>query len=1030
MALIDETVSEQFLRWERAGRGWQVWPFPVSPEPPFRPFPGYRFPDTPVADDGRRPTFFSSVIRMLSEVVAAPPAPVELETDEPEPEPEILEREELTELQISLPSKFSADPRQFSPILTQLALCREPVSFEILGTAENIRVQFAAHPHDARFLERQLKAYLPEVVTTEATNVLQSAWQATDESETLIVEFGLGREFAYPLAKLDGEPFIGMIAPLAELAAGECGLFQIIFRPVENLWAESLLRAVSDPNGRAFFVNTPELTRLAQDKVGTPLFAAVVRMAIRAPDFDRVLEIARDMAGALRLFARIDGNELIPLCNDQYPFDAHVGDVLNRQCRRSGMILNTEELLGFVHLPGDEVRSPKLCRELARTKAVPAAFAQAERGLLLGQNLHAGRVANVRLNTEERCRHVHVIGASGTGKSTFLFNLIRQDILNGEGVAVLDPHGDLVEKILEVIPPERVGDVVLLDPADETHSVGFNILSAHSDLEKTLLASDLVSVFQRLSTSWGDQMGSVLQNAIHAFLESSQGGTLSDLRRFLIEPAFRNRFLTTVRDPDILYYWKKGFAQLTGNRSIGPVLTRLETFLSPKPIRYMVSQRENKLDFAHIMDNRKIFLAKLAQGQIGKENAFLLGSLFVAKFQETAMSRQAQSASTRQPFWLYIDEFHNFITPSMAEILTGARKYRLGLILAHQELRQLQRETEVASAVLSNAFSRVCFRLGDDDARKLADGFAFFEARDLQNLDRGQAICRLERSDCDFNLSIPYAEGSDGETAAIRRNEVITASRVKYGKPKSEVEAELLRQLGLVEDEPKEERKVTEVPKRSQPEQKPEIVPTPEPPKAEVMLVVPPPTPKPSAPPETPKPSLPPADMGRGGAQHQAIQRRIKEAAEKIGFLSVIEKSVLDGLGSVDLWLERADQAFACEVSISTTIDHEVGNVAKCLKAGIQTVAVICLDEERLRKIRVAVAGSLGTEQAVGVEYFLPDQFIAHLEKLPAPPAKDAPTVRRGYKVKRSAPALTVEERQQRENVANKMMAEAMRRKR
>src|SRR5207249_9283822 len=165
---------------------------------------------------------------------------------------------------------------------------------------------------------------------------------------------------------------------------------------------------------------------------------------------------------------------------------------------------------------------------------------------------------------------------SGTGKTTLLYNLIRRDIENGQGLALLDPHGDLVDRILGVIPKERIADVVLVDPADEEYSIAFNILSAHSDLEKHLLASDLVSVFKRLSSSWGDQMGSVLQNAILAFLESTRGGTLLELRRFLIEPAFRADFLKTVQDSEVLYYWQKAFPQLTGNKSIGPILTRME----------------------------------------------------------------------------------------------------------------------------------------------------------------------------------------------------------------------------------------------------------------------------------------------------------------------------------------------------------------------------------------------------------------------------------------------------------------------
>lgn len=421
------------------------------------------------------------------------------------------------------------------------------------------------------------------------------------------------------------------IGALSELQPGDVGVFQVLFEPAKKDWAESIVRSVTGDGGKPFFVNMPELVPAGENKVKSPLYAAVVRIAVKSKSYERAVSIARDLAGSLSVFAHPQGNQLIPLSNDDYPFDNHVEDVLRRQSRRSGMLLNSDELIGFVHFPSSAVRSRVLERDKGKTKAAPANARHAN-GLLLGHNIHFGESVPVRLTPEQRVQHMHVIGASGSGKSTLLFNLIRQNIENGEGVALLDPHGDLVESILGIIPPERINDVVLIDPSDEEYSVGFNILSAHSDLEKTLLASDLISVFQRLSTSWGDQMGIVLQNAILAVLESEQGGTLADLRRFLIEPAFRERFLNTVRDPDIVYYWRKAFAQLSGNKSIGPAITRLETFLAPKPIRYMVTQKENRLDFADIMDSGKIFLAKLPLGQMGRENAFLLGSLLVGKF--------------------------------------------------------------------------------------------------------------------------------------------------------------------------------------------------------------------------------------------------------------------------------------------------------------------------------------------------------------------------------------------------------------
>ena len=796
MAAIDERFTEQFRKWERRGRGWQVYSEPVCPEPPFRPFPGHYLPSQPVVDDGRRPTMLSSLVQRLSRKLSSqpPPVPVVPETEE-EPEPEVLIRDATVELQVSLPAKLDISREGFEQFLLNLSLCREPVAFELLGAHKRVIAQFATHPDDAHLARRQLLAHFPEALFQSREGTLRQGLGCMRGRRCLgrgIPGWRMNSCSRLTTSKVD--PFIGIVGALSELHPGELGLFQVLFQPVQHPWAESITWSVTHEDGKPFFVNSPELAVAAEKKIARPLFAAVVRIAVRSESFDRTLQIARDLAGSLRVFAHPVGNELIPLENTDYAFEDHIEDVLRRQSRRSGMLLNSDELIGFVHLPSSAVRSPVLQRETGKTKATPLIVRGSE-GLLFGNNVHAEESIPVRLRPDQRVRHCHIIGASGTGKSTLLRNLIFQDIQNGEGVAVLDPHGDLIDQILGVIPNERIDDVVLVDPSDEQYSVGFNILSAHSDLEKNLLSSDLVSVFERLSTSWGDQMGSVLRNAILAFLESDQNGTLADLRRFLIEPAFREKHLKSVRDPDIVYYWKKGFAQLSGNKSIGPAITRLDTFLAPKPIRYMVSQTVNRLDFGDILDTGKIFLAKLSQGQMGKENAFLLGSLLVAKFQQLAMGRQAQREAARRDFWLYIDEFQNFITPSMTEILTGARKYRLGLILAHQELRQLERDREVASAVLSNPYTRVVFRVGDADARALESGFSFFEARDLQNLETGQAICRVEKADGDFNLSIPFPEEIDPAAAGATRQAVIAASRRKYATPRAEVEAALLAKL-------------------------------------------------------------------------------------------------------------------------------------------------------------------------------------------------------------------------------------------
>src|ERR1039458_9542481 len=801
MSRLDEQLTEQFHRWELRGRGWQVFPEPVEPEPPFVPFHGHFLPATRPVDDGARPTFLSSLVQRLSQKLSTekPPALVEPEQEE-EPEPTTLTRESLVELQASLPDKLDISKDAFEQFLLNLSLCREPIAFELIGTHKKVSAQFVAGASDAPLLRRQLQAYFPEAVFVPREGGLEQAWEASHGDEMLAVEFGLKNKFMLPLTSGRLDSFIGIVGALAELRAGELGLFQVLFQPVQNPWAESIVNSVTHADGKPYFVNSPELARAAENKVARPLYAAVVRILVCADEFDRILQLARDLAGSLRVFAHPSGNELIPLNNDDYPFEEHIEDVLRRQTRRTGMLLNSDELIGFVHLPSTAVRSPAFQRQTTKTKAAPVIVRQ--HGLLLGDNDHAGQTVPVRLSAEQRTRHTHIIGASGTGKSTLLLNLIRQDIENGEGVAVLDPHGDLIDRICGIIPSSRIDDVILVDPSDAEYSIGFNILSAHSELEKTLLASDLIAVFERLSTSWGDQMNSVLQNAILAFLESDRRGTIADLRRFLIEPLFRNEFLKSVNDSEVVYYWQKSFPHLSGNKSIGSILTRLDTFLAQKPIRHMVSQPENRLDFAHIMDSGKIFLAKLPEGLLGRENSYLLGSWLLSTFQRVGMSRQAQQIATRRDYWLYIDEFANFITPSMAEILSGARKYRIGLTLAHHELHQLQRNPEVASAVMTHPYTRIVFRVGDDDAKKLSEGFSYFESKDLRNLETGQAVCRVERSDFDFNLTIPLPEKQDEAEAATRRPEGITVAREKYGTARADVEAMLAKSRATPNEPP------------------------------------------------------------------------------------------------------------------------------------------------------------------------------------------------------------------------------------
>src|ERR1035441_274222 len=395
MPTAHEQFSEQFRRWELRGRGWQVFSEPVFPEPPFVPFHRSYLPEPPAIDDGHRPAFLSSFVQKLSRKMAAPPPP----PVEPEPleesEPTPLIRESLMELQASLPDKLDISKEAFEQFLLNLSLCREPIAFEMLGTHKKVTAQFVAGADDAPLLRRQLQVYFPEAVFVSREGGLEQAWQVCRGDEALAVEFGLKHEFMLPLASGKLDPFIGIVGALAELQPGELGLFQVLFQPVQNPWADSIVNSVSHADGKPFFVDSPELAGAAENKVARPLYAAVVRILIRAEEFDCVVQLARDLAGSLRVFAHPNGNELIPLQNDDYPFEEHIEDVLRRQTRRTGMLLNSDELNGFFQIPSTAVRSPVFQRQTTKTKAAPAIVRQ--RGLLLGTNDHAGQTVPISL---------------------------------------------------------------------------------------------------------------------------------------------------------------------------------------------------------------------------------------------------------------------------------------------------------------------------------------------------------------------------------------------------------------------------------------------------------------------------------------------------------------------------------------------------------------------------------------------------------------------------------------------------------
>lgn len=1012
-----ELLTDQFYAWERRGRGWLLWDEPVELEPPYRPFfIPHRRSDPDGLDDGRKPTFLSRLTdRMLGGSGRAGGRAGSEPPEEPEPDP-WCGHPEVSELLVAVPPDLDVARDAAEHFLLAIPRAAGPIAFELLGASQSVRVLLACGKADEPSVSQTLKAYFPEVLVTGEPGALAQAWAAARSGPAVVADIGLAHEFMVPLRlirRFEVDPLASIVATLADLREDEAGVFQALFERARHPWAREALSAVLDDRGAPFFIDAPEIAALARAKMARPLYSAVVRVGVRSASRERSLAVARRLIGALGVLADPAANELIPLQDGAgYRPADHETDLLLRRTRRSGMILSIEELVSLVHLPTRSIREPRLVRHGRKTR--PAGPVVNRVGVSLGENCHDGKSVEVRLSPDQRSRHMYVIGASGTGKSTLLLNLIRQDLESGNGLAVLDPHGDLIDRILGFLPDERLDDVILIDPGDAEFPIGFNILSAGSELEQTLVASDLVGTFRRLSMSWGDQMTSVLGNAILAFLENERIGTLVDLRRFLVEPAFRREILQTVRDPEVAYFWEREFTLLRGKPQ-APILTRLDTFLRPKPIRYMVAQSNSRLDLRRAMDEGKIVLCRLSHGAIGEENAYLLGTLLVSKLHQVAMSRQDVAEEDRRPFYLYIDEFHHFVTESMASILSGARKYRLGLVLAHQDLRQLQsRSADVTASVMANPCTRVCFRVGDEDARLLAKGFSGFNADDLQNLGVGEAICRVERAEFDFNLRTPSLPTVNSAISQARKERVIARTRERYGTPRAEIEAILW---------PKRSDQAVETGGHASSEVAAPSARATRARGAGAAVVPPRAVPLPPTE-ETPAaPSL----AGRGGPQHRYVQELIRRWAEANDWRATVEERVLHGLGNVDVALRKGACSVACEIVVSSPVDKEVLNLQKCLAAGFSFVAEVSAEKRRLGAIKALAKKQLPEEEFARIAFVSPEELFELLPSLETHLPEKETTVR-GYRVRvRLQPGEKAEE-EDRRGAVSAVIAKAIRR--
>lgn len=972
MRTLQEEATIHFYHWEARGRGYLIADAPVSLEPPYTPFRPPSKSYEKAYDDGKVPNIFNRIGKLIGQR-SEEENDLVLELIEPNL---IQTPKKRKALSIIFPSNTEIDSERSIELLNLLCFSEEAFSFEILSQKGRVTIIFTASANDIHRFQIQLQGIFPQAILRS----IEPYDVAFDlEEQVAIADFGLDSEFMLPTeasASFNRDPLTSLIATLSSLDEDETALFQIIFQGVTAPWSRDVLAASSDGRGGSFFEGEPEFFKKAHEKVSYPLFGAVIRVSAQGYEQHRSQYIASELAHSISSVSSSSHNRLIPLSNEGYPYEDHLRNVFERTTNRLPCILNSAELAHFVHYPNRTVVSEKLGLGQDKTK-------QAEHtdkaGVYIGENEHHGSSRAIYLETESRLSHTHIVGATGTGKSTLIANMMLQDIEAGRGCAIFDPHGDICEDILKRIPERRIRDVILIDPSDSEFPIGFNLFEAKSDAEKIVLASDIVSAFKRHATAWGDNMTAVLSNATATILESSKGGTLIELKRFLIEEGFREQFLESVDDPSLHYYWKHEYPMM--RKGIAPLLTRIDTFLRPKPVRYMLAQKDG-VDIARALEDNMIVLLKLSQGLIGESNSHLLGAMFLAKFNQAILGRQSLRKDERSPYFLYLDEFQNFITPSIEKILSGSRKYGVGLTVAHQELAQIQ-DVQLLNSVISNPKTRICFRLGDSDAKKLESGFSYFEQDDLQNLERGQAIMRISSNRNDFNLrTFPLEESVRSFT-----KEIIQYCRSHYATHRDEVE-HLLR--NMLPRNTFEENLKTERRKPSEAEQKktdsnsiksskneskkpPEITDE----KRELLIDA--------------------ENESREVRAHTHLQSLIKKLGQDRNFIATIEAPTAGG-GRIDVLLQQDQMKIAFEISETNKPEYEVSNIKKCLRDGCIPVVVVSKSRKHLDNINQLAIKKLTKKDIALVKFIQPNEISFLLDSLMSPPEKSEEMIK-GFRV-------------------------------
>lgn len=654
---------------------------------------------------------------------------------------------------------------------------------------------------------------------------------------------------------VEGDPLVSVLNSLAKLPKDYTAAIQIVLRSARKQWRNRGLKVVSQmyqgknlkeamdsvsQSGKFenMVRNTSDLAVLKKenqdiagqnqyrmssvdeqtakaigDKASKAGMDANIRIVASAPTEGEAKNILQEVINTFSQYSGFDYSNSFKSKIVKKP-DKIINDFIYRRFdEKKALVLNTDELTSLWHLPLVDSPVPNIRWLQARRLPPPVNIPNV--GLLLGENSYRGKITQIRIKDEDRRRHMYIIGMTGTGKSYHMANLALQDIKAGKGVCVIDPHGSLIEEyISQHIPNNRLRDVVYFNPADTELPIGLNMLDAENQQQADFAASEMIVIFYKLLSDpsmAGPMFEHYMRNALLLLMADRENpGTLVELPRVFTDKDFRAQKLKYVNDILVRDFWEREYPASqrgsTGADMLSYVISKTGKFVENEMMRNIIGQTKSGIDFRKAMDEGKILLLNLSKGKVGETNSNLLGLIAVSKLQVAAMARADMAESERKDFYLYIDEFQNFITDSISAILAEARKYRLNLIMGHQYISQLTQnnDSRIRDAVFGNVGNIISFRIGVDDSELIAKQLAPDVGQyDLLNLEKYNAYVRLlidNTAASSFNMkTLPLPDDGNPKMLDLIKD----YSRVQYGRHRDEVVRDIISRskIGKMSDD-------------------------------------------------------------------------------------------------------------------------------------------------------------------------------------------------------------------------------------